>query len=122
MRQLLTYILIYLSFLSCSTTSKPQAEMLAAVPDTETRIEARSITIYWIRHGYSCANAVQDVGGWQQYLHTLVKDPLLTNTGIENAAAIGTQLQEIGLSWLAVAITCNLPSGSTTNQAQPDPN
>ena len=94
MQQLLSYILVHLFILSCTTTPKPQTESLAAIHDNKVDTDDRLITIYWIRHGYSCANAVQDVGGWQKYLHTLVKDPLLTDTGISNAKAVGTYLKE----------------------------
>ncbi|ARF10796.1 histidine phosphatase superfamily branch 1 [Hokovirus HKV1] len=43
------------------------------------------ITIDWIRHGYSCANAYKSIYTYTSLMSSLINDPVLTRTGIEQA-------------------------------------
>lgn len=52
------------------------------------------ITIDWIRHGYSCANAYKNTYKYTSLISSLINDPVLTKTGIEQAKKLNEYLSK----------------------------
>ena len=54
--------------------------------------DEKLVTIYFVRHGFSCANIInykyKKSNKILKHLHALLKDPLLSQTGIENCDEI----------------------------------
>ena len=59
------------------------------------------INIYWVRHGYSCANFVRDTEKtwYNRWPHTFVKDPKLHYVGVEQAQQLAQDLISTGVKF-----------------------
>ena len=70
------------------------------------------LTIYWVRHGYSCANYKKEHHHFTEgpFPHTRVADPYLHCDGIEQAKAVGKQLA-------LLPVTFDLVCSSTLRRA-----
>ena len=59
------------------------------------------LNIYWVRHGYSCANFVRDTEKtwYNRFPHTFVKDPKLHHVGVEQAQQLAQDLEQTGVKF-----------------------
>lgn len=52
---------------------------------------SQTVNVYWVRHGYSCANKSKD--NWNPFFK-LISDPVLHERGIEQAVELGKKMRE----------------------------
>ena len=57
-----------------------------------------TLNIYWIRHGFSCANYVKATS-WVPFSHTFIPDPKLHCDGVEQAMKLGKYFKRINVKF-----------------------
>lgn len=73
------------------------AERLDPVTPSADRFDTFTVVVYYIRHGYSCANYARNIAtGVKKMLHahSLLPDPPLHTLGIQQAVALGRDIAE----------------------------